>query len=356
MGTSSGAPVTMKTLAQQLGVSVTTVSNAYSKPDRLSSELREQIFATAKSLGYCGPSAAGRALRSGRTGICGFLFGSHLSAAFSDPFTVLLLAGLSEALEEFDTTVLLLRGDGDENQRLQRAPVDAVVSGSPTGAHPGLDLLPRRGVRVVSTQQSDEPSWVAIDDRFAGRLVGRHLARLGHRRVTVLVPGHLSNRGEVVDELLGADGRLRPDFPGLGCGYAEGRLAGLRETMPAATIRVVSGGENTRETGRSAGGYVLDDQLRPSAVVALSDVLALGVWDAIQQRGLVPGRDVSVAGFDDLPDAEFIGLTTVHQPITEKGRLAGRLAMDPDYPQQQILLPIELKVRTSTGPAPLTTL
>ena len=86
------------------------------------------------------------------------------------------------------------------------------------------------------------------------------------------------------------------------------------------------------------------------------DVLALGVWDAIQQRGLVPGRDVSVAGFDDLPDAEFIGLTSVHQPIAEKGRLAGRLAMDPDYPQQQILLPIELKVRTSTGPVPLTTL
>ena len=106
--------VTMKTLAHELGVSITTVSNAYSKPDRLSSELRDQIFAKAKDLGYCGPSAAGRALRSGKTNICGFVFGGQLSAAFSDPFTVQFLSGLSEALEDYDASVLLLRVDHDD--------------------------------------------------------------------------------------------------------------------------------------------------------------------------------------------------------------------------------------------------
>ena len=74
---------------------------------------------------------------------------------------------------------------------------------------------------------------------------------------------------------------------------------------------------------------------------------------AVRERGLTPGRDVSITGFDDLPDAGFLGLTTVSQPIAEKGRLAARLAMDPDYPDRQILLPVELKVRASTGPAPL---
>ena len=350
MGTST---VTMKTLAQQLGVSITTVSNAYSKPDRLSAELREQIFAKAKDLGYCGPSAAGRALRSGRTNICGFVFGGQLTAAFSDPYTVLFLAGLSEALEDGHTSVLLLRVDHDDEEPLLRAPVDCLVSGSATWKHPALELLAGRGVRVVSTHQSQDASWVAIDDRLAGRLVGRHLARLGHRRITVLVPGSPRADAEVVDLRLGADGVLPSDFPGLGCGYAEERILGLRETLPGVDIRVVSAGQNTRETGRSAGGYALDDQLRPTAIVALSDVLALGVWDALGQRGLTPGRDVSVAGFDDLPDADFVGLTTVHQPIAEKGRLAGQLAMDPDHSPRQILLPIELKVRTSTGPAPL---
>jgi len=91
--------VTMKTLATQLGVSVTTVSNAYSKPDRLSTELRDQILATAKEVGYCGPSAAGRALRSGKTDVCGFLFHGGVSYAFSDPYSIMLLAGLSEEVE-----------------------------------------------------------------------------------------------------------------------------------------------------------------------------------------------------------------------------------------------------------------
>lgn len=350
----SHTPVTMKTLAQRLGVSVTTVSNAYSKPDRLSDELRQQIFAQAKELGYCGPSAAGRALRSGKSGICGFLFGAHLSAAFSDPYTVMFLAGLGEALEQYDTSILLLRADGcDDDEALQRAPVDAVVTGSPADRHPGLQRLAGRGVRVVSTMQSDEPEWVGIDDRLAGRLVGRLLARLGHRRVTVLVPGSLSPAGDPVQVELASDGVLPGDFPGLGCGFAEKRIAGLRETLPDAAIQVVTAGDNVRESGRHAGGYVLDDQRRPSAIVAVSDVLALGVWDAALQRGLTPGRDVSIAGFDDLPDAAFVGLTSVHQPITEKGRLAGRLAMDPAYPQRQILLPLELKVRASTGPAPV---
>ena len=344
--------VTMKTLAHELGVSITTVSNAYSKPDRLSADLRDQILAKAKDLGYCGPSAAGRALRSGKTNICGFVFGGQLSAAFSDPFTVLFLSGLSEALEDFDASVLLLRVDHDDEEPLLRAPVDCIVSGSPTWTHPGFELLAGRGVRVVSTQQSEDSDWVAIDDREAGRLLGGHLARLGHRRITALVPGQRGADREVSDVVLNSAGTLPHDFPGLGCGYAEQRILGLRESLPEAEIRVVSAGHNTRESGRFAGGYALDDQRRPTAIAALSDVLALGVWDALAQRGIQPGRDVSVAGFDDLPDAEFVGLTSVHQPVVEKGRLAGRLAMDPDHPQRQILLPIELKVRASTGPAP----
>ena len=79
-------------------------------------------------------------------------------------------------------------------------------------------------------------------------------------------------------------------------------------------------------------------------------MVALGVLDAARVGSLTPGQEVSVAGFDDIPDAAYTGLTTVRQPIREKGRLAGLLAMDPDYPQRQITLPIDLVVRSSTGP------
>lgn len=343
--------VTMKTLAEQLGVSATTVSNAYNKPDRLSGELREQIMSKAKELGYCGPSAAGRALRSGRTDVCGFLFGTELSRAFSDPYSVVFLAGLSAGVEHYGASVLLLRKPGageEDNQSLQRAAIDALVVCSPLADSRQLEVLRQRGVRIVGTERAGSGDWVAINDAKAGRLVGKHLERLGHRDVAVIAPGH----GEDVEEFAYSPDRTHPLLrPG---SYEAERLRGLWEKLPDARLRVVSTGHYSRTSGRLAAAHVLDTQDRPTAIVALSDVLALGVLDAAAERGLRPGRDLSVVGFDDIPDAGFNGLTTVRQPIEDKGRLAGRLAMDPDYPQRQITLPIELLVRSSTGPAPRT--
>jgi DNA-binding LacI/PurR family transcriptional regulator len=342
--------VTMKTLANKLGVSVTTVSNAYSKPDRLSTVLRDQILATAKELGYCGPSAAGRALRSGKTDVCGFLFHSGVSYAFSDPYSIMLLAGLSEAVEQYGASVLLLRAPAAEeatNQMLQRAAIDALVVPSTTGQEAGLEALRQRGVRIVSTEPSRDGDWVTINDAKAGRLVGKHLERLGHRHVVVMASGAARGAIEAFD--YSPDGMDDQLFAGT---YESERIRGLWETMPGARITVAFAGHCVRASGRATAANMLDVQDRPTAIVAMSDVLALGAWDAAQERGLTPGRDLSITGFDDVPDAGFLGITTVHQPITEKGRLIGRLAMDPDYPTRQITLPIELVVRSSTGPAP----
>src|SRR4029453_712443 len=88
-----------------------------------------------------------------------------------------------------------------------------------------------------------------------------------------------------------------------------------------------------------------------SAIVALSDVLALGVLEAAAELGVDVPRDVSVWGFDDIPAAEPAGLTTVRQPIQERGRKVGELLMNPDSSEGQILLPIELVIRSSTGPS-----
>ncbi|MFT4109202.1 LacI family DNA-binding transcriptional regulator [Propionicimonas sp.] len=348
-GTGSGT-VTMKTVAEALGVSVTTVSNAYSKPDRLSSALREQILSKAGELGYGGPSAAGRALRSGKNDVCGFLFGAELSHAFSDPYSVLFLAGLSEAVEEFGASVLLLRGAGEQEDEaarlLQRAAIDALVVCSPADQRRGLELLQGRGVRVVGTQRTAEGDWVAINDTKAGRLVGKHLARLGHRDVVVVTSSASRDALEEFDYRPGRTGAGRPGT------FEDERMRGLAEKLPDARIRVVAAPFHSRASGREAAGYALDVQDRPTAIVALSDVLAMGVWDAVRERGLAPGREVSIVGFDDVPDAGFLGITTVHQPIREKGRLAGRLAFDTELTERQITLPIELVVRASSGPAP----
>ena len=87
------------------------------------------------------------------------------------------------------------------------------------------------------------------------------------------------------------------------------------------------------------------------ALFASAIPLTLGM-DAMRTRGLTPGRDITVTGFDDVPAAATAGLTTVRQPIAEKGRLATRQLLDPDNVEPQILLPTELIVRSSSGPAP----
>ena len=349
MAEKSEATVTMKTIATQLGISVATVSNAFSRPDQLSPELREQVLATASELGYYGPSAAGRALRSGRNLVCGFLYGSELANTLSDPYSVLFLSGISESVEASGASVLLLRSTGEpsDSAALQRAPIDALVATSAMAYRESLDALRQRGVRVVGTQRATDGDWVGIDNLAAGRLVGRHLARLGHTQIAVLAAGAPAGRIEAFTYPPDRASGSLPEGP-----YDTERIRGLWEALPPSSLRVVRCDHNAREAGRKAAARLLDVHDRPTAIVALSDVLALGVLDALRVRGLEPGRDLSLSGFDDIPDAGFAGLTTVHQPITEKGRLAGRLAMDPDYPDRQITLPITLVVRSSTGPAP----
>ena len=340
-------PVTMKVVAERVGVSIATVSNAFSRPDQLSAQLRADILTAADALGYAGPNATGRALRSGRTDVCGILYEGELANTFLDPYSVLFLAGLSESVEAAGASVLLMKWLPDDDSRgaLRRAAIDALVAPSASAAGADLDPLRRRGVRVVGTQQAPTGDWVGVDNVESGRLVGRHLAHLGHRDVAVIAP---TGTGEI------ADVGYRPDAPTAGVlatSYQADRLRGLWQTLPGGSLRVVTCATNTREAGRDAAARVLDVRERPTAVVALSDVLALGVTDACQVRGLALGHEVSVTGFDDIPDAAFTGLTTVRQPIREKGRLAGLLAMNPDHQPRQITLPIELVVRSSTGPA-----
>ena len=137
------------------------------------------------------------------------------------------------------------------------------------------------------------------------------------------------------------------------------RLAGYREALTAAgvdwsAVPLVNADDGTRDAGRRAAAALLDRADRPTAILALSDLLALGVLDAAAERGIaVPGA-LSVAGFDDVPDAALAepALTTVSQPHRLKGAEAVRLLLDPDAPPT-VELPVELVVRASTAPTPL---
>ncbi|HJV14800.1 MAG TPA: LacI family DNA-binding transcriptional regulator, partial [Propionibacteriaceae bacterium] len=354
------ARLTVKSLAAAVGVSPATISNAYNHPDQLSAELRERILATAAELGYPGPDAAGRRLRIGRAEAIGVLLSERLSYAFSDPFAIEFLTGLSEVVEEHGISIVLMplstrvdvasTPNGADDRDLiavRNANIDALAILSLPTDHPAAMVAKARGIRLVTTDMSSDPesSWVAIDDFGAGVMVGEHLARLGHRDVAVLVE---------TNEPAGSPGRSL-DASQLGFLDYAARLAGLQKAV-AGQVMIISGGHNAIESGTTATSWLLDhdqndlDQT-PTAIVGLSDVLALGALRVLASRGLSVPADVSVCGFDDIAAAQTANLTTVHQPIRDKGQHVGRLLIDPESQPRQVLLPISLVTRETTGQA-----
>ena len=344
----------LKSVALAAGVSPSTVSNAYNRPEQMSAQVREHVLDVAARLGYPGPDASASSLRSGHTGSVGVLFAQDLTYAFSDPYLLELLTGIAEVATKTSTNVLLMpvgphsasgaysrQEELDLVQNVRRAVLDGAIADGVDPTHPVLRVLAARGVPVVSTMAGVGDRCVLVDDHAAAVEVGVHLAALGHHRVAV-----------VADSLDDGEPRIVPDdaphlFP-----YARLRIAGFREGLgPGCELTTVSAGQNTLDSGSRATETILASGRRPTAILATSDVLALGVIDTLRSRGVTIGREVSVTGFDDIPQARDAGLTTVRQPVREKGRLMVEMLRDPAAGGTTATLGTELVVRASTGPA-----
>jgi DNA-binding LacI/PurR family transcriptional regulator len=355
---------TLQTVADEVGVSRSTVSNAYSRPDQLSPELRARILAAAERLGYAGPNPTARSLRRGRVDAIGVLLTANLTQAFRDPYAVEYLRGLAEVAEQRQTSLLLIpmpRHDPDGAlTAVRNAAVDAFCLYCVPDWHGVLDVIAARGLPVVA---GDDPEIVAngmvlgagspvgfvgIDDRAAARTLAAHVAAFGHRRVAIVA--HWAS----VDGVTGPVDLTPEDLRYTVSGE---RTRGFRDALVAAggswdDMLLINAAENDRAIGAEAAAHALDRLDRSTAIMTTSDVLALGVLDALAARGLRPGRDVSVTGFDDIPEAERAGLTTMRQASTERGRITGQLLLDPptDPQARRRVLPTTLVVRASTGP------
>jgi DNA-binding LacI/PurR family transcriptional regulator len=344
--------VTLQTVAEAAGVSRSTVSNAYNRPDQLSADLRNRILDVARTLGYAGPDATARSLRSGRACALGVLFTETLSYALSDPYAVEFLRGLASVAEAHATGLLLVPIDEVDSAAASAATRQAVVDGfcleCVDEESPVVDVILSRGLPVVTTSKPQVKNlpFVGIDERAAAASAAEHLARLGHTRVAILVDGRppLATEGlldlrTAVDQAVDRNAALR--------------LLGFCDGLSGADLDVVAATRNSREDGRQAAATLLDRRDRPTAILTVSDVMALGVLDALEQRGLQVGRDLSVVGFDDIPAAADAHLSTIRQPVHEKGRIAGLRLLEPEsVPDREVVLPTELIVRASTGPVP----
>lgn len=347
--------VTLQTIADALGVSRSTISNAYSRPDQLSPQLRSKIFETAERLGYPGPHPGARSLRSGKAGSVGVLLTADLSMAFTDPYAVEYLRGLAEVAERHETSLLLIPLPRDEEaaiKAVRSAVVDAFFVYCVPAWYRALNVVKSRELPIVLGEDPEalgaSAAFVGIDERAAAREIGRHIAGLGHRRVAIVAHWAIDGQTGTVQNVMPEDLRY----------YVTGeRSKGIRDAFASAgvsweEILLVNAAGNSRAEGTRAAAFALDRADRATAILATSDVLALGVLDALAVRGLRPGVDVSVTGFDDIPQAATAGLTTLRQPSVERGRIAGALLLDPppDPEARHRILPTSLVVRATTGP------
>ena len=233
--------VTLQTIADHLGVSRTTISNAYNRPDQLGDDLRERILETATRLGYRGPDAAGRMLRTGRMGAIGLLFTEDLRFVFTDPDTTRFMQGVAETSALAGTGLMLLPvlvGVEVSDTAVASAAVDGYLVFSVADGHPALETILRRGVPVVVVDEPDlgqATSFVGIDDRSGAKMAAGHLLGLGHRRLGVLL------------------GRTTADG-------TSGPLS--RERLQQATVRIA------RERMMGYEAAVIDAGLAPETLVA----------------------------------------------------------------------------------------
>lgn len=349
---------TLQAVADAVGVSRSTVSNAYARPDQLSAALRHRILNTAKAIGYPGPNPTARSLRRGFVGAIGVLFTSQLSYAFTDPFAVRFLAGVSTAAERHATSLLLVPIPGapaDARNMVENAAVDGFCVycvGDETWA---LGAIRDRGLPFVTTgpRPDADPTdrYVGIDERTAARSIARHVASLGHRRVALLGDAVLPDAPAGLLRLPTVDAVPHPTTYSRLAGFADA-FAEVGVAWPELTLLTAAG--TNRLAAAAAVSGLVDRADPPTALLACSDVLALGALDALVRASSDGQMPLSVTGFDDIPEAAAVGLTTVRQPAEERGRITAELLLDPpaDPAARHVLLPTELVIRTSTGPAP----
>lgn len=328
--------VTIRDVAAESGVSITTVSRALNGSGRVGAETRNRVLDTAVRLGWQ-PNDLARSLHGGATGTIAVLVPD-----ITNPFFPELVKGVQAVANERGNLLLLCQtGDDDstaveELQHLRRKRVDGVVV---VGGMPPSDSLAAAvaGVPLVTVDRDTGlgGSWVVRSDHLGGgRLATEHLIELGHEHIAHIAgPQSLS--------------------------VARDRLEGYRQALDSAGLSyeesLVVEGDFLESSGYDALCLLRRRRRSFTAVFCGNDLMALGALRALEDLGLDVPSVVSVVGFDDIHLASYLrpGLTTVRQPIEKLGQRAAELlltdAMDGGTAVSETL-DVHLVRRESTAP------
>ncbi len=321
--------LTITEIAQLAGVSIGTVSRALNGRSGISQATKTAIMEIVKKTGYA-PNVSARRLVQGTRQLVGVAPFSQVTAR--SPYYAYLLDGIQERLYEKGFVARVL--DPSDSKALRECS-GFIVPGMYLN-DPRVNALQKRGVPVVVVGRSDgNVSWVDADSDDGIRLAMEHLIKLGHQKIAHLTGSPIGQSTQV-------------------------RLERYRQSLEAANLKfepslVFDGGFTDLGAYRAIReGLERSLELPFTAINAASDEMAIGAILAMTDLGLQVPRDISVTGFDDLPLALLSNppLTTVRQPIHEAGHLAADLLLKQFEGQspQQLILPVELIVRSSSGP------
>ena len=329
---------TLKQVAAHAEVSVQTVSNALNAPHRLRADTLERVSRSIELLNYR-PNRNARSLRTSAVELIGYCVPNwpNQTHLVMDQF----LHALCAAAERTGRHILLFTAppgvDGmpTYDDLHARRMVDGFVLSQTETHDPRHGWLKEQGIPFVSFgrvwKQSTQPGpWVDVDGATGSAIAVQHLYDTGRRRIAFL------------------------GWP-KSSGLAEDRVAGWRNACKS--LGLPTGGlsvrcpEDSIAEGAAATAKLLDSGRAPDGIVALSDVLALGALRELTARGITPGRDLGVVGYDDSPLAEVVspGLTSLRQPMDRIAEELITILTGEQQPTERLLLP-ELVIRGSSAP------
>ncbi len=335
--------VTIKDVAAAAGVSYQTVSKVLNKQATVSAETEARIWEAARQLHYR-PNISARNLRTQSSNLIGYTW---QRAADESPRPIIdqFLYNAVLRFEQAGYHVLtLLMGSGDEmdvtiyRELYGRRQVEGFILADTNQDDPRIAYLIEQGIPFASFGQANDAwdfCWVDVDGSYGMRLVVEHLLAQGHRRIGLITWPEGSEAGAHRE-----------------AGYEEGLAAAGIVLNPDWVVR----GENTVQTGAEGTARLLDLPAaeRPTAVMCISDFIAIGALNTARAAGLQPGPDLAITGYDDLPMSQFFHppLTTVHQPIAEVSRQLAELLLKQingePIAEKGILLHPRLVVRESS--------
>jgi len=327
---------TIYDVAETAGVSISTVSRVLNAPEQVHEATRTRVLSAIDQLHFVPRAEASARARKAmrRIGV--------LAPFFTYPSFVQRLRGVANALADFAYEMVIYNVESDVRRdgHLASLPVTRRIDGLIVMA---LPFEPKAAQRLIAHEldvvliEFTHPQFssVEINDQAGGLLVARYLVERGHRRCAFVGDG---------------------DVPIYSLHTSDERLAGYRQGLTEAGLELpeqyISRAPHGMESARQQAHALFDWPTPPTAIFSPSDTQAMGVLKAARERGLRVPDDLAVIGFDDVEFADYIGLTTIRQPLEESGRVAvdlllARLA-DRSRPIQRVTLPLTL-VRRETA-------